>query len=69
MSNLSQEERLEAIHECIDTVEWAWQNYLEAKTLPAQGHWLDVLANGMSDLVSWHPEYDIERGCIPREEF
>ena len=44
---------------------WAnFKRYTEATTLLEQAHYLTELSNSVSDLVSYHPNYNINTGEI-----
>lgn len=53
------EGRLANIHEAILPVHWAFERLAEAYA---------DLSNAMSDLISWHPQYDSETGRIEDDD-
>lgn len=61
------EQKLKWVWENIAEVEYAFDNYKSARTLPEQAHWLTELSNRVSDLVSYHPRYDGDQGRIVPE--
>lgn len=54
--------------DAIASVFWDFENLSEATTLSRQAGAFIELANSVSDLVSWHPKFDIETGQIARPE-
>lgn len=54
--------------DAIDEVLYRWERYFAAKTHMDACHALVELNNAMSDLASWHPDYDSDLGEVRREE-
>lgn len=51
-------------YDALASAVWAWEAFNEAKTPLLQAHYLIEVANAMSDLASWHPNYNSETGEI-----
>jgi hypothetical protein len=47
---------------------WAWERLHDARTLGEQASAVEALFNAMSDLVSWHPDYDYEKGTLRHDD-
>lgn len=58
------EETIEGIYDAMDSLHTAWVRYTTATDMIGQADWLITLSNRMSDLASWHPDYDIKTGLI-----
>lgn len=54
--------------DAIAAVVWGVQDLLSSKTLGEQAANIEWLSNHVSDLASWHPDYDVNTGEIPRDE-
>jgi hypothetical protein len=51
-------------HDAGRSAYWAFERLSEAKTIGEQGDAFNDLSNAMSDLVSWLPGWDWERGVL-----
>lgn len=54
--------------DAIEHLAWAWEAYAAASTPVLQASRLAELANAVHDVVSWHPEFNIETGLIGEPE-
>lgn len=54
--------------DAIASAYWAWERLRDARSITEQADAVIDLSNAMSDLASWHPEYDIETGLIGAED-
>lgn len=46
--------------EVLDTLHWRYTRFAEATTPVTQAHALVGLHDAMSDMISWHPDYEFE---------
>lgn len=53
------------VFDAVRTADAAYWRLASASSLYGAAVALEELADAMSDLISWHPEYDPERGEIP----
>lgn len=61
---LTPNEWVEGIREAIAAVWFAFERLSEATTLPEQTQAYSALANAMSDLATWHDQYNLHTGRI-----
>ena len=54
--------------DAIAAVALAWNRLSSAKTIIEQATAVEDMHNAMSDLSSWHPNYDVRTGFIQFEE-
>lgn len=59
---------VEVAFDALDELEYRWQQYVEAKTVGSQAGAFVELSNAMSDVISYHPNWDYERGEVRRDE-
>lgn len=57
-------EALEPAQDAIAAAYWAWERLRDATTLPAQAEAVNALGNAMSDLATWHEDWDGDRGIL-----
>lgn len=57
-------ETLSHVFEAMAEVEADWIRFRDAKTMGAEMHAFISLSNSISDLATWHPDYNIETGEI-----
>jgi len=50
--------------DAIASVVWAWERFDDARSEAGRASALLELSNAISDLESWHVDYDYERGRI-----
>jgi hypothetical protein len=59
---------LSIAEDAIDATWWAWQRLARANTLPMQADAMTALGNAMADLVTYHRDWDYERGILWNED-
>ncbi len=64
VSEWTPEERLSHIYEVLAHAVWDFAAFEAATTLPEQASRYNSLANSMSDLATWHPDYNPNTGEI-----
>lgn len=55
------------LHEAVASVEYAWHNYSRASTPILQAYWLGKVDDAIGDLITFHPDYDLDTGEIADE--
>lgn len=54
--------------ECLGNAAYFWHSYVSASSLGAQAGAFERLSNAMSDLQTYHPDYDMHTGRCWEEE-
>jgi hypothetical protein len=68
VNGFTAEERAGYLNEAIDEVDYRFESLRDATTLGEQASAFERLSDAMSDLKTWHPKYDLDRGIIQRDE-
>lgn len=59
---MSDEAVINVPQDLVEAVWLGWVSVLDASTLGQQASAIERLSNDMSDLITWSPSFDVERG-------